>query len=220
MQLGANIPVTDIGTGPAPIRDFAQAAEGLGYDFLVGPDHVLGADPAKIAPGGPRMGSNASAYHDPFVLFGFLSGVTKKIELRRRRADPGAAPGGAGRQAGGLPRRAERQPLSPRRRRRLEPDRIPGTGLRLPHARQTLGGAGPLHAGAVGQPHDHLQGQVPRADRRRHQPAAEVGQGAGMVRRPCRADPRARREVRRRLHSQPLAAGRRGDGGVHQSCAA
>jgi probable F420-dependent oxidoreductase len=81
MQLGANIPVTDIGTGPASIRDFAQAAEGLGYDFLVGPDHVLGADPAKIAPGGPRMGSNASAYHDPFVLFGFLSGVTRKIEF-------------------------------------------------------------------------------------------------------------------------------------------
>ena len=27
------------------------------------------------------MGSNASAYHDPFVLFGFLSGVTKKIEF-------------------------------------------------------------------------------------------------------------------------------------------
>ena len=81
MQLGANIPVTDIGTGPASIRDFAQAAEGLGYDFLVGPDHVLGADPTKIAPGGPRMGSNASAYHDPFVLFGFLSGVTRKIEF-------------------------------------------------------------------------------------------------------------------------------------------
>ena len=81
MQLGANMPVTDIGTGPDVIRDFAQAAEGLGYDFLVGPDHVLGADDSKIVPGGPRMGSNASAYHDPFVLFGFLSGVTKKIEF-------------------------------------------------------------------------------------------------------------------------------------------
>ena len=81
MQLGANMPVTDIGTGPDVIRDFAQAAEGLGYDFLVGPDHVLGADDSKIGPGCPRKGSNASAYHDPFVLFGFLSGVTKKIEF-------------------------------------------------------------------------------------------------------------------------------------------
>ena len=80
MQLGASLPVGDIGTGPAVMKDYAQAVEGLGFDFLVGPDHVLGADPAKI-PNGVRMGSNATAYHDPFVLFGYLSGVTKKIEF-------------------------------------------------------------------------------------------------------------------------------------------
>src|SRR5476651_1822404 len=78
MQLGASLPVGDIGTGPTVMRDYAQAAEGLGFDFLCGPDHVLGADPAKIS-AGVRMGSNATAYHDPFVLFGFVSGVTKKI---------------------------------------------------------------------------------------------------------------------------------------------
>ena len=33
--------------------------------------------PTKIAPG--QRGTNATAYHDPFVLFGFLAGVTKKI---------------------------------------------------------------------------------------------------------------------------------------------
>ena len=78
MQLGASIAVGDIGTGPAVMRDYAQAAEGLGFDYLVAPDHVLGVDPAKIA-AGQRMGTNATAYHDPFVLFGFLAGVTKKI---------------------------------------------------------------------------------------------------------------------------------------------
>ena len=78
MQLGASIPVGDIGTGPAVIRDYAQAAEGLGYDYLVGPDHVLGKNPdADTA--GVRMGTTATAYHDPFVLFGFLAGCTKKI---------------------------------------------------------------------------------------------------------------------------------------------
>ena len=81
MQLGCSLPVGDIGAGPAVIRDYAQAAEGLGYDFLCAPDHVLGADPAKIVAGGPRMGSNATAYHDPFVLFGYLSGLTRKIEF-------------------------------------------------------------------------------------------------------------------------------------------
>ncbi len=78
MQLGASIPVGDIGTGSAVLRDYAQAAEGLGYDYLVAPDHVLGANPAADH-GGRRVGTTATAYHDPFVLFGFLAGVTKKM---------------------------------------------------------------------------------------------------------------------------------------------
>src|SRR5690348_1472143 len=75
MQLGASLPVGDIGTAPAVVRDYAQAAEGLGFDYLVAPDHVLGADPA----GGARMGTNATAYHDPLVVFAFLAGVTRKL---------------------------------------------------------------------------------------------------------------------------------------------
>src|SRR5260370_8879411 len=45
MQLGASIPVSDIGTGPAVLRDYAQAAEELGYAHLVAPAHVLGVNP-------------------------------------------------------------------------------------------------------------------------------------------------------------------------------
>jgi probable F420-dependent oxidoreductase len=78
MQIGVNLPFGDIGTGPAVMRDYAQAAEGLGFDFLVCPDHVLSADPAK-APAGSRAGTYASPYQDPFVLFAYLSGLTKKI---------------------------------------------------------------------------------------------------------------------------------------------
>jgi probable F420-dependent oxidoreductase len=78
MQLGASLPVADIGTGPGPIRDYAQTAEALGYDYLVAPDHVLGANPAADHEG-KRIGTTANAYHDPFVLFGFLSGCTQKI---------------------------------------------------------------------------------------------------------------------------------------------
>ena len=50
MQIGASIPVADIGTGPAVLRDYAQAAEELGYAHLVAPDHVLGASPADVNP--------------------------------------------------------------------------------------------------------------------------------------------------------------------------
>ena len=46
MQLGASLPVVDIGTGPSAIRDYAQSAEALGYAYLVAPDHVLGVNPA------------------------------------------------------------------------------------------------------------------------------------------------------------------------------
>ncbi len=78
MQLGASLPVGDIGTGAAVIRDYAQAAEGLGFSYLLAPDHVLGANPAGNYEG-RRVGTTATAYHDPFVLFGFLAGCTQKI---------------------------------------------------------------------------------------------------------------------------------------------
>ncbi len=78
MKLGASLPVGDIGTGPAVLRDYAQAAEGLGYTYLLAPDHVLGGNP-NVDYGGRRVGTTATAYHDPFVVFAFLAGVTKKM---------------------------------------------------------------------------------------------------------------------------------------------
>ncbi len=78
MQLGANLPVGDIGTGPVVLRDYAQAAEALGYDYLLSPDHVLGKNPAAPT-NGARIGTTATPYHDPFVLFAFLAGCTQKI---------------------------------------------------------------------------------------------------------------------------------------------
>jgi probable F420-dependent oxidoreductase len=78
MQIGATIPVADIGTGPSEIRDYAQTVEGLGFDYLQAPDHVLGANPATAA-GKGRIGTNENPYHDPFVLFGFLAGCTQRL---------------------------------------------------------------------------------------------------------------------------------------------
>ena len=78
MQLGASLPVVDIGTGPSASRDYAQAAEGLGYPYLVAPDHVLGVNPRRTMRG-RRVGTTANPYHDPFVLFGFLAGCTQRI---------------------------------------------------------------------------------------------------------------------------------------------
>lgn len=78
MQLGASIAVADIGTGPTVVRDYAQAVEGLGFDYLQAPDHVLGGNPAGHKDK-PRVGTTANAYHDPFVLFSFIAGCTTRI---------------------------------------------------------------------------------------------------------------------------------------------
>ena len=43
MRLSAWFPTRDIGTDPAKIRDWAQAAEDLGYAGIEVADHVFGA---------------------------------------------------------------------------------------------------------------------------------------------------------------------------------
>jgi probable F420-dependent oxidoreductase len=75
MQLGSLIPQNDIGGTPAVLKEFAQAAEGLGYHFLEAADHVLGVNVANRPDWGNRN-TSADWFHDPFVMFGYLSGVT------------------------------------------------------------------------------------------------------------------------------------------------
>jgi len=78
MKLGVALPLSDIGGDPATVRLFAQAAEAAGYDHLAAPDHVLGVDVASRPDWGARN-TSADLFHDPFVLFGFLSGCTARI---------------------------------------------------------------------------------------------------------------------------------------------
>jgi probable F420-dependent oxidoreductase len=81
MRYGATFPTTEIGDDPIAVRDFAQAAESLGYSHIVAYDHVLGAVHAGREPKlwGPY--TEADPFHEPFVLFGFLAGVTSTIEF-------------------------------------------------------------------------------------------------------------------------------------------
>jgi probable F420-dependent oxidoreductase len=78
MKLGITLPLTDIHGDPTTLRDFAQAAEGLGYHHLGAPDHVLGVNVASRPDWGARNTSK-DYFHDPFVLFGFLSALTRTI---------------------------------------------------------------------------------------------------------------------------------------------
>ncbi len=78
MKLGATLSLSDIGGDPATVRVFAQAAEAAGYDYLGAPDHVLGVNVASRPDWGARN-TSADLFHDPFVLFGFLSACTTRI---------------------------------------------------------------------------------------------------------------------------------------------
>jgi len=80
MKLGITLPLIDIQGDPATVRDFAQAAEGLGYHHLAAPDHVLGVNVASRPDWGARNTSK-DFFHDPFVMFGFLSACTRTIEF-------------------------------------------------------------------------------------------------------------------------------------------
>jgi probable F420-dependent oxidoreductase len=80
MRFGVIFPQTEIGSDPAAIRDYAQAAEGLGYQHILAYDHVIGANLAS-RPGWRPPYSHKDIFHEPFVLFSYLAGLTQKIEL-------------------------------------------------------------------------------------------------------------------------------------------
>jgi probable F420-dependent oxidoreductase len=80
MRIGVVFPQTEIGADPRVIREFAQAVEELGFDHLVAYDHVLGADPTRweLRPGAY---THETMFHEPLVLFGYLAGVTQRLEF-------------------------------------------------------------------------------------------------------------------------------------------
>ena len=76
MQLGVVYPQNELGGDPANLREFALAAERLGYRHLAAYDHVLGADHADRDPALSGPYTEADPFHDPFVLFAYLAGIT------------------------------------------------------------------------------------------------------------------------------------------------
>src|SRR5258706_3660401 len=80
MKYGVVFPQIEFGDDPHAIRDYAQAAEGLGYDYLLVYDHVLSAHPDRT----PKLTgpyTHEHPFHEPMVFFGFLAAVTTRIQL-------------------------------------------------------------------------------------------------------------------------------------------
>ncbi len=80
MQLGVALPQFDIGGEPEVVRDFAQAAEAIGYAHLATYDHVLGVNLAS-RPQWKAPYHSGHCFHDVFVLFAYLAALTRRIEL-------------------------------------------------------------------------------------------------------------------------------------------
>jgi probable F420-dependent oxidoreductase len=78
MRLNSFFPTRDIGSDPAKIRDWAQAAEDLGYAYIEVPDHVFGATARN---GWTPRYNEKDPFHETFVTLGFLAAVTTRIRL-------------------------------------------------------------------------------------------------------------------------------------------
>lgn len=78
MKFGVVFPQTEYGNDAAAIKEFAQAAEALGYHHILAYEHVLGANPA-CAESWKRPYTYKHPFHEPFSLFSFMAAVTEKI---------------------------------------------------------------------------------------------------------------------------------------------
>ncbi len=81
MEIGVVYPQIELGGDPTAVRLFGTAAEELGFDHLMAYEHVLGAVHADRSP--PLVGpyDEHDPFHDPFVMFAFLAGITERIRF-------------------------------------------------------------------------------------------------------------------------------------------
>ena len=80
MEIGAVVPHHEIGDDPGAIRDYAQGVEELDVDHLLIYDHVLGA-PRDRAGGFDGPYDAETAFHEPFVFYGFVAALTTRVDL-------------------------------------------------------------------------------------------------------------------------------------------
>jgi probable F420-dependent oxidoreductase len=78
MQIGVVSPLYELRGDPSAVGRIGRAIEDLGFDHLLAYDHVLGAVHADRTP--PLVGpTERDPFHDPFVMFAYLAGVTERI---------------------------------------------------------------------------------------------------------------------------------------------
>jgi probable F420-dependent oxidoreductase len=79
MQIGAVYPQNELGGDPTAVGRMGKAVEHLGFDYLLAYDHVLGAVHAGRARRLTGPYTERDPFHDPFVMFAYLAGITERI---------------------------------------------------------------------------------------------------------------------------------------------
>jgi probable F420-dependent oxidoreductase len=81
MKIGVAYPQTELLGDPAAVREFGRSVEDLGFDHILAYDHVLGAVHADRTP--PLTGpyTERDPFHDPFVMFAYLAGITERLQF-------------------------------------------------------------------------------------------------------------------------------------------
>ena len=80
MKTGAVFPQTESGTDIGALRDYLQAIEQMGCDYLLCFDHVLGHNPPDPATW-PGPYTNQHSFHEILTFFAWAAAVTERIEL-------------------------------------------------------------------------------------------------------------------------------------------
>ena len=81
MRVGVVYPQIELKGEAGAVHAYGRAAEELGFDHLTVYDHVLGAIHADRDP--PLTGpyDENHPFHDPFMIFSYLAGVTRRLEF-------------------------------------------------------------------------------------------------------------------------------------------
>jgi probable F420-dependent oxidoreductase len=81
MIIGVAYPQNELGGDPEALRRFGTAVDALGYDHLLMFDHVLGAAHEGRDPPLDGLYSEKDSFHDPFVAFAYLAGITRALRF-------------------------------------------------------------------------------------------------------------------------------------------
>lgn len=80
MKIGIIYPQNELKGDPKAVRRIGLATEELGFHHLLAYDHVLGASHDRE----PKLWgpyTEHHPFHDPFVMFAYLAGITQRIEF-------------------------------------------------------------------------------------------------------------------------------------------